>query len=96
MITKEEMIQFLESKGWQKCDNHDAWKRKHWREAITTYKTKLTFGEWDDSIVGRQSIWVDVPRTRELDPEGFYVAKLKDAYKQQLKIDAEALEEVEA
>lgn len=90
--TKEQMIQHLKDRGWEKCESHDAWKRKHWREAITTYKAKLTFSEWDHRIVGRHSVWVDVPRTRVLDPEGFYVAKLKDAYKQQLKIDAEAVE----
>jgi len=95
VVLAEQMTQHLQESGWVKCESHNAWKRKNWREAITTYKNKLMFSEWDDSIVGRHSIWVSMPRTREFDPEEFYVAKLKDAYRQQLKIDADALEEVE-
>lgn len=92
MISESEMIQHLEKSGWEKTSAGN-WRRKHWREAITTHKTKMTFGEWDDNIVGRQSIWVDVPRTRVLDQEGYYVTTLKKAYGQQRKIDTEALED---
>jgi len=85
---REKMIQHLESAGWQKCEGHDAWKRRHWKEAILNHKWEMTFGEWEPQIVGRQSVWELVEKRRELDPEGFFVARLKDAYKQQLKFDA--------
>jgi len=85
---RDRIIQYLESSGWQKLDGQDAWKKKNWKDVIIQRSWKMTFGEWDRKIIGRQSVWELVEKDREFDPEGFYVARLKKAYRQQLKIDA--------
>jgi hypothetical protein len=93
MITEQEMIQHLENTGWQKCQFQNAWKKKNWKQFIVHKNYELTFSEWDHAIVGRHSIWELTENSKELDPEGFYVANLKKAYQLQLKIDSEELVE---
>ncbi len=87
-MNETEMIKHIEKNGWKKCEKQNAWKRKNWKEQITRISSKFVWGKPDELTGIWNGEWKSVERTEELDPDGFFVANLKTAYRTQLKIES--------